>query len=68
MIERGSGSVVVIGSTTGKRPMFGRSPYAASKLALVGLVRTLAAELGPHGVRVNLISPGGGRGSRASRP
>ena len=30
----------------------------ASKLALVGLVRTLALEAGPHGVRVNLISPG----------
>ena len=44
--------------------MFGRSPYAASKLALVGLVRTLAAELGPLGVRVNLISPGGVAGAR----
>jgi NAD(P)-dependent dehydrogenase (short-subunit alcohol dehydrogenase family) len=64
MISRGSGSVVVIGSTTGKRPMYGRTPYAASKLALVGLVRTLAAELGPHGVRVNLISPGAVAGPR----
>ena len=42
MIERGRGSVIVIGSTTGKRPMYGRSPYAATKLGLVGLVRTLA--------------------------
>jgi NAD(P)-dependent dehydrogenase (short-subunit alcohol dehydrogenase family) len=64
MALRGSGSVVVIGSTTGKRPMYGRSPYAASKLALVGLVRTLALELGPLGVRVNLISPGAVAGPR----
>ncbi len=58
MIPRGSGSMVVIGSMTGKRPLLNRSPYAASKLALVGLVRTFAGEAGPHGVRVNLISPG----------
>jgi NAD(P)-dependent dehydrogenase (short-subunit alcohol dehydrogenase family) len=64
MIERGSGSVVVIGSTTGKRPMWGRTPYAATKLGLVGLVRTLAEELGPHGLRANLISPGGVEGPR----
>ena len=64
MVERRSGSVVVIGSTTGKRPMYGRTPYAASKLALVGLVRSLAVELGPHGVRVNLISPGAVAGPR----
>jgi NAD(P)-dependent dehydrogenase (short-subunit alcohol dehydrogenase family) len=64
MIERGRGSIVVIGSTTGKRPMYGRSPYAATKLGLVGLVRTLAAELGPLGLRVNLISPGAVAGPR----
>jgi NAD(P)-dependent dehydrogenase (short-subunit alcohol dehydrogenase family) len=64
MVERRSGSVVAIGSTTGKRPMWGRSPYAATKLGLVGLVRTLALELGPHGVRVNLISPGAVEGER----
>ena len=64
MIERGRGSVVVIGSTTGKRPMYGRTPYAATKLGLVGLVRTLAVELGPLGVRVNLISPGAVAGPR----
>ena len=64
MVRRGSGSVVVIGSATGKRPLYGRTPYAASKMALVGLVRTLAAELGPAGVRVNLLSPGGVAGPR----
>jgi len=58
MIERGSGSVAVIGSISGKRPLWGRSAYTTSKMALVGLVRTLALETGPHGIRVNLISPG----------
>ena len=64
MIERQSGSVVIIGSMTGKRPLWGRSPYAASKMALVGLARTLAVEVGPYGVRVNVISPGGVEGER----
>jgi NAD(P)-dependent dehydrogenase (short-subunit alcohol dehydrogenase family) len=58
LIEAGGGSVVVIGSISGKRPLYGRSAYTASKLALVGLVRTLALEAGPHGIRVNLVSPG----------
>lgn len=64
MVARGSGSVVVIGSATGKRPLVNRTPYAASKAALVGLVRTLAWELGSSGVRVNLVSPGGVEGPR----
>ena len=64
MLERGRGSVVVIGSMTGKRPLWGRTPYAASKLALVGLVRTLAVEAAPSGVRVNLVSPGPVAGER----
>lgn len=64
MLERGSGAIVVIGSMTGKRPLWGRTPYAASKLALVGLVRTLALETGSSGVRVNLVSPGPVAGKR----
>ena len=64
MIERRSGSVIIIGSMTGKRPLWGRTPYAASKMALVGLARTLALETGPYGVRVNVISPGAVEGER----
>ena len=67
MIERHSGSVVVIGSLTGKRPLHGRTPYTTSKLGLVGLVRTLAWETGPYGIRVNLISPGFVAGPRIER-
>jgi NAD(P)-dependent dehydrogenase (short-subunit alcohol dehydrogenase family) len=58
MIEQRSGSVVIVGSISGKRPLFGRSAYTSTKTALIGLTRTLAIEAGPHGIRVNLISPG----------
>jgi NAD(P)-dependent dehydrogenase (short-subunit alcohol dehydrogenase family) len=58
LIGQGSGSIVIVGSISGKRPLFGRSSYTTSKMALVGLTRTLAAEAGPEGVRVNLVSPG----------
>ncbi|MEU5884005.1 SDR family NAD(P)-dependent oxidoreductase [Spirillospora sp. NPDC047279] len=58
MIAAGHGVVLVIGSMTGKRPLLHRAPYAASKLAVVGLCRTLALDLGAHGVRANVISPG----------
>jgi len=64
LIERGGGSIVVIGSISGKRPLYGRSPYTSTKLALVGLTRTLALEAGPHRIRVNLISPGFVEGPR----
>jgi NAD(P)-dependent dehydrogenase (short-subunit alcohol dehydrogenase family) len=67
IVARGSGSVVVVGSATGKRPLPGRTPYAASKMALVGLVRTLAWEVGAAGVRVNLVSPGPVAGERLRR-
>lgn len=61
---RRGGSIVIVGSYTGKRPLPGRSAYAASKTALIGLTRTLAHELGPRGVRINLVSPGGVEGER----
>jgi NAD(P)-dependent dehydrogenase (short-subunit alcohol dehydrogenase family) len=64
MIEQRSGCIVIIGSMTGKRPLFGRTPYAASKMALVGLTRTLAWEVGSYGIRVNVISPGPVEGER----
>src|SRR5205085_7689065 len=64
MIEQRSGCIIIIGSMTAKRPLFGRTPYAASKMALVGLARTLAWEVGPYGIRVNVISPGPVEGER----
>lgn len=67
MVAQRSGSIVTIGSMTGKRPLHGRTSYAASKTALIGLTRTLALEAGPHGVRVNLVSPGPLDGERIRR-
>ena len=67
MLARRTGSIVMIGSMTGKRPLFGRTPYAAAKLGLVGLMRTLAWEAGPYNIRVNLISPGPVEGERIGR-
>jgi NAD(P)-dependent dehydrogenase (short-subunit alcohol dehydrogenase family) len=64
MLERGSGSLIAISSMTGKRPLAGRTPYAASKLGVIGLVRTLALELGRHGIRVNSVCPGAVAGPR----
>jgi NAD(P)-dependent dehydrogenase (short-subunit alcohol dehydrogenase family) len=58
MIERRRGWVINIGSITGKRPLALRTPYATSKLGLVGFTRTLAVEAGPFGITVNTISPG----------
>jgi NAD(P)-dependent dehydrogenase (short-subunit alcohol dehydrogenase family) len=64
MVARGAGSIVAVGSMTGKRPLPGRAAYGASKMGLIGLVRALAWDAGPHGVRVNLISPGPVAGPR----
>lgn len=64
MIEQESGSIIMIGSMTGKRALLNRTPYCASKTALIGLVRALAWETGAYNIRVNLISPGAVEGER----
>ena len=56
--RRAGGSLIAISSMTGKRPLPGRTPYAAAKMGVIGLVRTLAAELGPHDIAVNAVCPG----------
>ena len=58
MIQRRAGSLIAISSMTGKRPLHGRTPYAAAKMGVIGLVRTLATELGPYDIRVNAVCPG----------
>jgi NAD(P)-dependent dehydrogenase (short-subunit alcohol dehydrogenase family) len=64
LIERRGGSLIAISSMTGKRPLRGRTPYAAAKMGVIGLVRTLATELGPYGIRVNAVCPGPVAGPR----
>lgn len=64
MIERRGGSLIAISSMTGKRPLHGRTPYAAAKMGVIGLARTLATELGPYSIRVNAVCPGPVAGPR----
>lgn len=64
MIEQGSGLIVNISSTAGQFGFPYRAPYAASKWAVIGLTKTLAMELGEHGIRVNAICPGSVAGPR----
>ncbi|MEU5832789.1 SDR family oxidoreductase [Streptomyces diacarni] len=67
MIERGRGDVVNVASVSGKRPLVRRTPYCASKMAVLGLTTTLAGEAGPAGVNVNSLSPGPVGGPRMER-
>jgi len=58
MLRRGNGSIVNIASVAGILGISERVAYNASKHGLVGLTRTLAAEWGGRGVRVNAVCPG----------
>jgi NAD(P)-dependent dehydrogenase (short-subunit alcohol dehydrogenase family) len=67
MIENRAGDVINLASVSGKRPLIRRTPYCASKMAVIGLTATLAFEVGPYGVRVNTLSPGPVEGERMDR-
>lgn len=62
--ESGPASIVNISSISGKRPLANRTPYTASKMAVIGFTRTLAKELGEDDITVNAICPGATRGPR----
>ena len=59
-----SGSIVLTSSTAGQYGYPFRAPYAAAKWAIIGLMKTLAMELGPFGIRANAICPGAVEGAR----
>lgn len=58
MLAAGSGSIVNVASIAGLAGVADRAAYNASKHGLIGLTRTLAAEWGGRGVRVNAVCPG----------
>ena len=58
MVERGRGSIIGLGSIRSLTVEPGQSMYAATKAGLLQLFRTVAAELGPSGVRANVVAPG----------
>ena len=58
MLQKGEGSIINVASIAGLRGVIHRAAYNASKHGLIGLTRTLAAEWGGRGVRVNAVCPG----------
>jgi len=58
MIDNRWGRIVNLSSVTGKNPQPHRTPYATSKMGLIGFTRSLAAEVGRYGITVNAVCPG----------
>ncbi|GGJ55996.1 mycofactocin-coupled SDR family oxidoreductase [Streptomyces brasiliensis] len=58
MIERQTGSIVITSSTNGLEPGLNYAHYVSAKHGVIGLMKNIALELAPHGVRCNAISPG----------
>src|SRR6202790_1709426 len=59
--ERKSGRIIQITSIAGRIGPIGRAPYAAAKWGVEGFTETLAKEVGPLGVKVTIVEPGGFR-------
>ncbi|ETV95241.1 hypothetical protein H310_11148 [Aphanomyces invadans] len=58
MLQQKQGSIVTLGSVVGSKGNVGQAAYSAAKAGLVGLTTSLAKELGPKNIRVNLVEPG----------
>ncbi len=64
MKAAGAGAIIYTSSTAGIYGYPNRAPYAAAKWAIIGLMKTTAMELGPFGIRANVICPGAVEGPR----
>jgi NAD(P)-dependent dehydrogenase (short-subunit alcohol dehydrogenase family) len=62
-----AGCMIFTSSTAGIYGVPYRAPYVAAKWAVIGLMKTVAMELGPHGIRANAICPGSVNGPRIDR-
>jgi len=58
MIERGSGRIVSIGSDAGRIGEWREAVYSGTKAAIVAMSKAIAKEVGPHGITLNVVSPG----------
>lgn len=58
MIEQKRGCIIVVSSGASRMPSEGLSAHSTAKSGLDAFVRSLALELGPHGIRANVVSPG----------
>jgi NAD(P)-dependent dehydrogenase (short-subunit alcohol dehydrogenase family) len=67
MKRQQSGAIVSISSTAGLYGYGMRSQYAAAKWAVIGFTKSLAVELGPFGIRANVVAPGSVEGPRMGR-
>jgi NAD(P)-dependent dehydrogenase (short-subunit alcohol dehydrogenase family) len=67
LIQSARGVIINLSSAAGRFGYANRSAYSATKWALIGFTKTLAIELGEHGIRVNAIAPGAVAGERADR-
>ena len=68
MKAQGAGSIVNFSSVQGLEGRQGLAAYSASKFGIRGLSKTAAIELGPHGIRVNVVIPGPTRTRMTQRP
>jgi NAD(P)-dependent dehydrogenase (short-subunit alcohol dehydrogenase family) len=68
ILDSGGGSLVHVGSDSGRLPEVGNQDYAAAKLALLALSKSLATEFSPRGIRSNVVVPGPTRTPLYDRP
>jgi 3-oxoacyl-[acyl-carrier protein] reductase len=67
MLDQGQGKIINIASRSGRVGEANLAAYCAVKHAVIGLTRALAEEVGPRGIHVNVICPGGVRTERMER-